>query len=177
MKTLKLIIILSLLFININAAEFKKPNVEGEENGNNLKTPMIPLIPALSTEDKENETEKRILEKTYTVMLESKIKVFVPLEILTDIDIDALIIGNEEVKVPFDIELNKEPEKLNWYRLHYSETEIDIDNDGNADTFIYSPKYINSRIMKNNYVKIQGDKISNDGEYKRKVFMTVIIDE
>lgn len=118
-----------------------------------------------------------ILEKNYTVFLESKLGVNIPLEIISDIEIEALILDEEEVDIPFEIELNKTPKRQNYYKLKYSETEIDIDNDGKKDTFIYSPKYINKKNIRDNYIKIQGKNISKDGKYNRKVYITVEVDE
>jgi hypothetical protein len=121
--------------------------------------------------------ESWILEKNYTVFLESKLGVNIPLEIISDIEIESLVLDDEEVNVPFEIELNKTPKRQNYYKLKYSETELDIDNDGKKDTFIYSPKYINKKIITDNYVKIQGKNISKDGKYQKKVYITVEVDE
>lgn len=118
-----------------------------------------------------------VLEKNYTVMVEAKLNVAVPLEILSDIEINAIVIDDEEVDVPFDIELNKEPDRKNYYKLKYSQTEIDIDKDGNPDTYIFSPKYLNQRIVTENYVKIKGKNISKDGEYSKKIYITMEIEE
>ena len=119
------------------------------------------------------ENGKRILEKTFTVMLEAKVNVFVPLEILSDIDLKAVVIDNQEIDVPFEIEMNREPEQKDYYKLRFSETEIDIDKDGTSDTFIYAPKYINSRIVDESYVKIKGSGIKEEGVYKKKVYITI----
>lgn len=145
-----------------------KPNFPSE-------IPLIPLVPALpnTTENIDEEGNIRNLEKNFTVMIEAKVNVFIPLEIVSDINIDATVYGNQIVEVPFEIELNKEPEKKNYYRLKYSETEIDIDSDGKIDTYIYSPEFINARYIKDNYVKIYGDKISREGDYTKKVYITV----
>lgn len=136
--------------------------------------PLIPLIPAIPTkgENKEN-NEIRKLEKVYTVMLESKVNVFVPLEIISDINIDTVLIGDQIAEIPFDIELNKKPEKQNYYSIKYSENILDIDNDGQMDTYIYSPQYINEKVSKNNSVKIYGEKISKEGIHKKNVYVTV----
>ncbi|WP_407536465.1 hypothetical protein [Cetobacterium somerae] len=135
----------------------------------------LPELPKRDTED-ELETGWR-LEKNYTAFLESKLNVFVPLEILSDIDINAVVIDDEELNVPFELEMNKEPERKDYYKLKYSETEIDIDNDGQIDTFIYSPKYINQRVIKDNYVLIKGKNISKDGDYYKKIYITIEVDE
>lgn len=150
---------------------------------NPVTIPSFPIegeveFPELPSETPEEEALAGWkLEKNYTAVLESKLDVFVPLEIISDIDIDAVVVDNEEVKIPFDVELNKEPEKKDYYKLKFSETEIDIDNDGKIDTVIYSPKYINQRIVRENYVKIQGENISKDGEYSKKIYITVEVDE
>ena len=115
----------------------------------------------------------RILEKTFTVMMENKINVFVPLEIVTDIDIEATVIENQQIKVPFDIELNRKPEKQGHYIVKFTETEIDIDEDGAIDTYIYTPEFLEEKINKGNYVEIFGEKISEEGTYNRKVYMMV----
>lgn len=141
------------------------------ENGN-IELPEVPN----KTPDEELAAGWR-LEKNYTALLESKLDVFVPLEILSDIDINAVVIDNEELNVPFEIELNKEPEKKDYYRFKFSETEIDIDSDGKIDTYIYSPKYINQRIVKENYVNIKGANISRDGDYYKKIYITIEVDE
>lgn len=145
-----------------------KPSKPGEA------LPMIPLIPAIPTkgENVEND-EVRKLEKTYTVMLESKVNVFVPLEVISDINIDAVLVGNQVADIPFDIELNRKPERKNYYSIKYSENVLDIDNDGQMDTYIYSPQYINEKISKDNNVKIYGEKISKEGTHKKKVYVTV----
>lgn len=119
----------------------------------------------------------RELEKVYNVYLDMKVNVYVPLEIVSDIDIYATVLGNEILEIPFDLELNRRPEKNNYYSIKYSDMVFDIDNDGEEDTYIYSPKYINERIETNNYVKIYGEKISNEGIYKKRIYMTVEIGE
>ncbi|MGL5122601.1 MAG: hypothetical protein ACRC6K_00325 [Fusobacteriaceae bacterium] len=117
------------------------------------------------------------LEKNYTVLLESRLNIFVPLEILSDIDINAVVIDGEEVNIPFEISLNREPKKKDYYKLKFSETKIDIDNDGLIDTTIYSPKYINQKIVKESYVNIKGANISKDGDYYKKIYITIEVDE
>lgn len=134
--------------------------------------PLIPFVP-ISPEELVEENGKRILEKTFTVMLEARVKVFVPLEILSDIDLKAVVIDDQEIDVPFEIEMNREPEQKDYYKLKFSETEIDIDKDGTPDTFIYAPEYINSRIVDESYVKIKGSGIKEEGVYKKKVYITI----
>lgn len=143
--------------------------------------PAIPLIPALpseeSTTDGTGEEIKWKLEDSYTIHLDTKVKAVVPLEIITDVDIKALIIDDELVTIPFELEMNKEPDKQNFYILNYSETEIDIDGDGTLDTFIYSPKYINKKLVTDNYLFIDGKNISREGVHKKKVYITVELNE
>lgn len=73
--------------------------------------------------------------------------------------------------------MNRKPEKQNYYSVKYSESVIDIDNDGKPDTYIHSPKYINERISKDNYVKIYGENISKEGKHKKTVYITVEVGE
>lgn len=160
---------------NVNKP-FEKPQID-ESIKPSLPTelPLIPLVPALpnTVENVDEEGNIRNLEKNYTVMVEAKVNIFVPLEIVSDINIEATVYGDQVVEVPFEIELNKEPEKKNYYKLKYSEKEIDMDNDGNIDTYIYSPEFVNTRYITDNYVKIHGDKISREGDYVKKVYITV----
>ncbi|MGL4628385.1 MAG: hypothetical protein ACRCUR_02730 [Cetobacterium sp.] len=181
-----LALVLTLLSCNILAEDLiHRPTIlpllpEDYENQPNL-LPAIPLIPALpdeeSTNDNSGEEVKWKLEDSYTINLDTKVQVVVPLEIITDVDIKALIIDDEQVTIPFELEMNKEPNKQNFYVLNYSETEIDIDGDGTVDTFIYSPKYINKKLVKDNYLYIDGKNISREGVHKKKVYITVELNE
>lgn len=137
----------------------------------------IPELPQLPTEDKVEVKGIRKLEKNTTVMLQTKLKVNVPLEIISDVDVEAMVIDNQKLDVPFDIELNKKPDKQDYYKIKYSETEIDIDEDGQVDTTIYSPKFLNTRIIEDNIVHIDGERISKEGTHKRKVYMTIEVSE
>ena len=119
----------------------------------------------------------RELEKVYNVYLDMKVNVYVPLEIVSDINIYATVLGNEILELYFELVLNSKYEKNNYYSIKYSDMVFDIDNDGEEDTYIYSPKYINERIETNNYVKIYGERISNEGSYKKRIYMTVEIGE
>lgn len=146
--------------------------------------PLIPVIPApsipneeklpiLPTEDLiENSSIRKLLSNT-TVIVESKVNVKVPLEIISDIDINAMVIDDEIVEVPFSLELNKKPDILNYYKVKYSEDKIDIDNDGKIDTRIYSPKFLNKKIIEDNMVVIEGENISKEGTHEKKVYMTI----
>lgn len=148
------------------------PNYSKEDIHEDYKMPEIQT----SGEDLDGD-EYRYLEKTYTVMMESKVDVFIPLEVITDIEVETLVVGNEIKKIPFEVELNRKPEKENYYSIKYSENIIDIDQDGKADTYISSPKYINDRIEKENYVTVYGENISKDGKYNKTVYITVEVGE
>lgn len=149
---------------------------EVTEGNKKISIPLIPLEPAIKKKavdiDKEKE-EKRELEKTFSIYLDTQMDVFVPLEVMSDIDIKATVLANETVVAPFEINLNKKPDKKNYYSIKYSDTFFDIDGDGNFDTKIYSPKYINDRKETNNYIEIMGSKISKEGKHKKIVYLTV----
>ncbi|MGL5316563.1 MAG: hypothetical protein ACRC92_25120 [Peptostreptococcaceae bacterium] len=181
-----LVLILALLSCNMLANELSHIPTplpllpEDYENQPNL-LPAIPLIPALPGEESitsgNGEEVKWKLEDSYTMHLDTKVKAVVPLEIITDVDIKALIIDDEQLTIPFELEMNKEPDKQNFYVLNYSETEIDIDGDGTLDTFIYSPKYINKKLVTDNYLFIDGKNISREGVHKKKIYITVELTE
>lgn len=137
--------------------------------------PEIPAGPTVPTTGKDIDElgQVRLLEKTYTVMLESKVNIFVPLEVITDINIETTVVGDQIVDIPFEIELNRKPEKENYYSIKYSENIIDIDGDGAPDTYIFSPKYINDKISKDNFVRIYGENISKEGTHKKDIYITV----
>ena len=159
-----------------------------KENVGNTK-PTLPLPPSIvSPEDPDfaipgiptsgvdvDEEDLRYLEKTYTVMMEAKVNVFIPLEVISDINIEASIIGDQIKEIPFEIELNRKPERENYYSIKYSESIIDIDKDGKMDTYIHSPAFINEKITKDNYVKIYGENISKVGKHNKIVYVTVEI--
>lgn len=138
---------------------------------------MIPMIPVVSEGyDPENEGSRPWkMEKTFNLMMEARVNVVVPLEIISDIDIKAMIIDNQKLEIPFEIEMNREPEKQDHYMLRYSETEIDIDGDGKVDTRIYSPKYINKKVVDDNLLTIDGENISIEGVHRKRVYITVEI--
>lgn len=170
------------LFIAVFAMSFSR-------GGKSNLVPPIPLPPEITNPENPNgdfvvpeikeygedidENELRYLEKTYTVMLEAKVNVFIPLEVVSDINIETTIVGNQIKEIPFEIELNRKPEKQNYYSVRYSESSFDIDNDGKIDTYIHSPKYINDKISKDNYVKIYGEQISKEGKHSKVVYVTV----
>lgn len=135
--------------------------------------PMLPLLPSMPANPEAQGLPVPLETKTIIMMMETEIKV--PLEIISDIEIQAMVIDDQEISVPFEIEMNKEPEKKDYYKLHYSENEIDIDNDGKVDTHIYSNRFINSKIEKNNKVVIEGKNISKEGYHEKVIYLTVEI--
>ncbi|MGL5277738.1 MAG: hypothetical protein ACRC8M_01475 [Cetobacterium sp.] len=183
MKNFKILIFLiSLIFLK-NGRAYAKGDF----------TPPIPLPPGIANPESPNNDfevpdikksgldvdgeDLRYLEKTYTVMMEAKVDVFIPLEVVSDINIEATVIGNQIKDIPFEIELNRAPEKKDYYSIKYSESVIDIDGDGNPDTYIHSPKYINEKISRDNYVKIYGEKISKEGKHNKTIYVTVEVGE
>lgn len=142
--------------------------------------PMTPLIPAAPVTKEENVNgviKKRRLLITDSVEARVKAQVIVPLEVISDVDIKALVIDDQEVTVPFQLELNKKPDRENFYKINFSQKEIDIDKDGRIDTTIYVNEKINSKIIKDNYVKIEGKNISKEGTHRKKVYITVEVDD
>lgn len=175
-----LLLICILVFSSVTSLASKVPDWYPEE-WKDLNLPVIEDMPQMPNlegykEDLDGKNLRK-LQKTYTVALETKVNVFIPLEVMSDIDIEATIIGNQVAQIPFEIELNRTPEKKDYYSVKYSKNELDIDDDGQIDTYIYSPKYINERVSKDNYVKIFGEKISKDGMHKKKVYVTVEVGE
>lgn len=93
MKKLIYFLIMVNIFViglaNNGMPEFKPPiplppEITNPENGNDdFKVPDIKT----SGEDIDGE-ELRYLEKTYTVMMEAKVDVYIPLEVITDIDLE-----------------------------------------------------------------------------------------
>lgn len=138
--------------------------------------PMIPLLPAIPVADDTNE-EKTVRTPilTKTIMLNMEAEIVVPLEIISDVEIQAMVIDEQEIEVPFEIEMNKKPDKKDYYRLNFSETELDIDDDGTTDTYIYSNKFINSKIEKGNKVVIRGKNISKEGYHQKIVYINIEI--
>lgn len=140
-------------------------------------------VSALPTEDMVEYDENgkvigiRTLEKNTSVYLDSKVDVYVPLEIISDVDIDALIIDDNQVRIPFSVELNREPERQNYFMLKCSQTEIDIDQDGKIDTHIYSSPFLNKKIEEDNVVYIDGKNISKEGNFEKVIYMTIEVRE
>ncbi|MGL4904404.1 MAG: hypothetical protein ACRC34_02755 [Cetobacterium sp.] len=142
--------------------------------------PMIPMIPILPSipldrvEESENgEIKTRTLLETGSLSVVLKAEVVLPLEVITDVDIKALIVDDENLEIPFEVELNRAPESAGIYKLHFSSTSLDIDDDGVIDTEILANKNLNSKIIKDNYVKITGKNISKEGTHKKRVYITV----
>lgn len=160
-------ILMMIIAINATGAEDKAPVV-----------PMIPLLPALPVQpagdgtQNGEETVRKPLE-TKTLIMGMEVEVVVPLEIISDVEIQAMVIDEQEIEVPFEIEMNKEPDKKDFYKLNFTETEIDIDDDGQDDTYIYSTKFINSKIEKDNKVVIKGKNISKEGRHQKIIYITV----
>lgn len=94
---------------------------------------------------------------------------------ITDINIKESVIGDQILDIPFEIELNRKPEKNDYYTIKYSENIIDIDSDGEYDTYIFSPQYINDKVSRDNFVRVYGESISREGTYRKDVYITVEI--
>lgn len=136
--------------------------------------PIIPMLPLLPSMPVNPEAEgKPVPLEVKTIVMKMETEIVVPLEIISDVEIQAMVIDDQKVTVPFEIEMNKEPDKKDYYKLNYSETEIDIDNDGKTDTYIYSNEYINSKIEKDNRVEIQGENISKEGYHEKIIYLTI----
>ena len=136
--------------------------------------PIIPMLPLLPSMPANPEAEgKPVPLETKTIIMKMETEIEVPLEIISDTEIQALIIDDQRAVVPFEIEMNKEPDKKDYYKLNYSEIEIDIDEDGEVDTKIYSNEFINSKIEKENYVVIEGKNISKEGYHEKIIYLTV----
>lgn len=161
-KLLSIILIIFSIIFGVIGAEEEAPVI-----------PMIPILPAFpSNMEADDEIMRKPLE-TKTVILGMEVEVVIPLEIISDIEIQAMVIDDQEIEVPFEIEMNKEPDKREYYRLNFSETELDIDDDGQNDTYIYSNKFINSKIEKDNKVVIKGRNISKEGYHQKIVYITI----
>ncbi|MCX3067643.1 hypothetical protein OQE61_09045 [Cetobacterium somerae] len=143
--------------------------------------PMIPMLPAIPTDKIEQvENGEPIIRKLINsgvleVSLEAE--VIVPLEVISDVHIKALVVDNENLEIPFEVELNRKPEAAGIYRLNFSKTTLDIDDDGVIDTEIFASKNIDSKNIKDNYVKITGKNISKEGTHKKRVYITVEVND
>lgn len=119
----------------------------------------------------------RYLLKSGTINSKIECNVIVPLEIISDIHIKALIYDNEEVEIHFELELNKKPERKNMYKINFSSKKIDIDKDGKIDTEIFVNKNILSQNIYDNIVKITGKNISKEGTHRKRVYITVEVND
>lgn len=168
---------LIVLFVFLNTCLLAKSH---------LPTPMLPEVPHQTTKVpsetveppilKNEKDRERVLEKINTTMLKITTNVYVPLEIISDVEIETTVVDDQEVTIPFNIEVNKKPDKRDYYKLKFSENNIDIDKDGVVDTQLYSTRYINSKISDSNYVHIKGAGISNEGSFYKKVYLTIEVE-
>lgn len=176
----KLIIIFTLLSMVVLGNDSlenipMKPLLPMFPDGTPAYAPVTELSEIKQT-PKNEEDKGRVLEKIDTLMLQIKTNVYVPLEIISDVEIEATLVDDQEVTIPFNIETNREPDKNNYYKLRFSENEVDIDKDGSVDTYLYSTKYINSKISDGNYVNIKGNRISTEGTFYKKIYLTVEVE-
>nr|WP_307776478.1 hypothetical protein [uncultured Cetobacterium sp.] len=149
-------------------------SAEGEDSSNSI--PMIPMIPATpieKEEDVDGVVKIRPLLKVGAAVAKIQAEVVVPLEVISDVDIKALVVDDENLEIPFELELSRKPEAENMYKLNFSSTKIDIDNDGKIDTEIFASEKINDTTIRDNYVKITGKNISKEGTHKKRVYITV----
>lgn len=171
-----LILLNTLLALGVDEG-FLRPAPPPENSFPEGELPMFPIGPSTPTTGKDVDEygQIRMLEKTFNVNLESKVNVFVPLEVITDVHLEGSVVGDQVLDIPFEVELNREPEKENYYVIKYSENLLDIDNDGLMDTYIHSPEYVNDKVSKDNFVRIYGGNISKEGTYKKDIYLTVEI--
>lgn len=143
--------------------------------------PMLPLLPAIPTDKVEQgENGEPIIRKLISsgiLEVELKAEVIVPLEVISDVHIKALVVDDENLEIPFEVELNRKPEAAGIYRLNFSKTALDIDDDGVIDTEIFTSKNIDNKKVKDNYVKITGKNISKEGTHKKRVYITVEVND
>ena len=159
----KVLILFFLIFSITIFSEESKPS-----------EPLVPMIPLLPSMPINPEAEgKPVPLEVKTIIMKMETEIVVPLEIISDTEIQAMIVDDQKAVIPFEIEMNKEPDKKDYYKLKYSETEIDIDEDGQKDTSIYSNEYINSKIEKDNYVVIEGKNISKEGYHEKIIYLTI----
>lgn len=126
----------------------------------------------------ENGEQKTLkLLNSGTLDVELVAQVIVPLEVISDVHIKALVVDDENLEIPFEVELNRKPERTGIYSLNFSKTALDIDDDGVIDTEIFASQNINSKIIKDNYVKITGKNISKEGTHKKRVYITVEVND
>lgn len=143
--------------------------------------PLFPLLPS-SPIDKVEEGENgkpsvRKLISSGVLEVDLKAEVIVPLEVISDVHIKALVVDDENLEIPFEVELSRKPEAAGIYRLNFSKTSLDIDDDGVVDTEIFASKNIDNKKIKDNYVKITGKNISKEGTHKKRVYITVEVND
>ena len=91
MKLSRRVILIIIIFFNFifsfseDKIEVYPPYLELEDG---MKIPQLPTDDLTEVDLQGNIIGKRVLEKNTTVYLESRVNVFVPLEIISDIDID-----------------------------------------------------------------------------------------
>lgn len=143
--------------------------------------PMLPLLPAIPTDKiEQGENGESIVRKLISsgvLEVDLKAEVIVPLEVISDVHIKALVVDDENLEIPFEVELNKKPEAAGIYRLNFSKTTLDIDDDGIIDTEIFASKNLDNKKIKSNYVKITGKNISKEGTHKKRVYITVEVND
>lgn len=143
--------------------------------------PLLPLLPAIPTDKiEQGENGEPIVRKLISsgiLEVELKAEVIVPLEVISDVHIKALVVDDENLEIPFEVELNRKPEAVGIYRLNFSKTALDIDDDGVIDTEIFASKNIDNKKVKDNYVKITGKNISKEGTHKKRVYITVEVND
>ena len=143
--------------------------------------PMIPMLPAIPTDKiEQGENGESIVRKLISsgvLEVDLKAEVIVPLEVISDVHIKALVVDDENLEIPFEVELNKKPEAAGIYRLNFSKTTLDIDDDGIIDTEIFASKNLDNKKIKSNYVKITGKNISKEGTHKKRVYITVEVND
>ncbi|ERT68956.1 hypothetical protein HMPREF0202_01123 [Cetobacterium somerae ATCC BAA-474] len=143
--------------------------------------PMLPLLPAIPTDKiDQGENGELIVRKLISsgiLEVELTAEVIVPLEVISDVHIKALVVDNENLEIPFEVELNRKPEAAGIYRLNFSKTALDIDDDGVIDTEIFASKNIDNKKIKDNYIKITGKNISKEGTHKKRVYITVEVND
>lgn len=101
MKLSRRVILIIIIFFNFifsfseDKIEVYPPYLELEDG---MKIPQLPTDDLTEVDLQGNIIGKRELEKNTTVYLESRVNVFVPLEIISDIDIEAIILDKYLLK-------------------------------------------------------------------------------
>lgn len=205
------VMIMSLNIFGIDSSSSSEGGVSGNATGDGTtEIPMIPIVPADKIPDgwlPEVSTGQDIdditgyirdLKKTYTVRMSAKVDIRIPLEIVTDVNLNIDIVGYERKNGKFNIELTKKPKEGSTYHIVYTNPDnpefggeddvfIDVDGDGTIDTYIASKPITSSSgtsqgnkviISDNEYVVI-GDNIqfkvngNTKSTYEKTIYMTV----